>query len=335
MLWGVSPEPTAVRGGVSVVVPVYNERETLPSLYGRLAGVLAGLAREHEVIFVDDGSLDGSDRVLEDIAAADPNVVVVQLARNYGQTAALAAGIDRARHEIVVTLDADLQNEPGDIPLLVQRIDEGADVVSGWRKDRQDPFLSRILPSLLANALISRATGVVLHDFGCTLKAYRRRLFESFRLYGEMHRFVPVYCAFAGGRVVEVPVHHAPRTAGRSKYGLGRTWKVVLDLITVKFLMDYGTKPIYVFGSVGAVSCVLGVLAGVTTLVQRGLDPEAYVHRNPLILLAVFLFLLGMNAIMLGLLAEIGVRTYHEARGGRAYVVRRVVGSAEPAGGAR
>lgn len=327
--------------GLSVVVPVYDERESLTALHERIRDSLEPLGLAWEVVYVDDGSRDGSDGVLRDLAASDDRVVVVRLARNFGQTAALSAGIDHASHDVLVTLDADLQNDPRDIPQLLSRLEDGADVVSGWRRDRKDAALTRTLPSRVANWLISRMTGVRLHDYGCTLKAYRRRLFESFRLYGEMHRFVPAYAAWAGARVVEVEVSHHPRRAGQSKYGLGRTWKVVLDLLTVKFLMDYATKPIHVFGSVGIVSCGLGVLSGAVTLVQRWLDPQAYVHKNPLILLAVFLFLLGVQAIMLGLLAEIGIRTYHGLRGGRAYVVGEVLregvavpaASAEPATG--
>lgn len=314
------------KAGVSAVVPVYNEIESLPRLHEQLQEALSALGRDYEIVYADDGSRDGSGDWLAELAARDPRVTVVQLARNFGQTAALSAGIDQAAHEIVVTLDADLQNDPADIARLVGELDAGADVASGWRKDRHDTFLTRTLPSKVANGLIAVLTGVKLHDFGCTLKAYRRQLFDSFRLYGEMHRFVPVYCAWAGGDVVEVEVRHHARELGTSKYGLGRTWRVMLDLLTLKFLLDFGTKPLHLFGSVGLVSCFLGVVAGATTLVQKWLDPEAFVHRNPLILLAIFLFLLGVQSLMLGLLAEIGIRTYHEARGAPAHVVRRVIG---------
>ena len=325
---------TAIRGpvggvsvaGVSVVVPVFNEAGNIAALHGRLLELRAVLGIPLEVIYVDDGSTDGSTAILEGLASLRDRIIVVRLARNFGQTAALAAGIEEAREDVVVTMDADLQNDPGDVPLLVERLDAGADVVSGWRREREDDAITRVLPSKIANWLISRITGVKLHDHGCTLKAYRRELFERFRLVGEMHRFAAVHAAWAGAKVVEVPVRHHPRTAGFSKYGLGRTWKVVLDLITIKVLLDYGTKPIHFFGAIGILSCMAGVLAGATTLVQRALDPTAYVHRNPLILLAVFLFLVGMQAIMLGLLAEIGMRTLREVRGGRAHVVAEILG---------
>ncbi len=311
---------------VSAVVPVYNEIESLPQLHEQLSAALSALGRDYEIVYADDGSRDGSAQWLTELTERDSRVTVVQLARNFGQTAAMSAGIDVAQYEIVVTLDADLQNDPADIARLLDELDAGADVASGWRRDRHDSFLTRTLPSKIANGLIARLTGVKLHDFGCTLKAYRRHLFESFRLYGEMHRFVPVYCAWAGGEVVEVEVRHHARTAGVSKYGLGRTWRVILDLLTLKFLLDFGTKPLHLFGSVGLFFCFGGVVAGMTTLVQKWFNPEAFVHRNPLILLAVFLFLLGVQAVMLGLLAEIGIRTYHEARGAPAHVVRRVIG---------
>ncbi len=309
---------------VSLVIPVFNEVDNIAPLCERLRLLRRTWPVPFETILVDDGSTDGSAEALASAAAADPSLIVVVLARNHGQTAALSAGVDHAIGEIVVTLDADLQNDPADIPRLVERLDEGCDVVSGWRRDRRDPYLSRILPSKIANWIIGRITGVRLHDHGCTLKAYRRELFDQFRLYGEMHRFVPVHAAAVGARVAEVEVRHAPRTAGSSKYGIGRTGRVVLDLMTVKFLSDYGTKPLHVFGGFGLLSCGLGILAGATTLVQRALDAEAFVHRNPLILLAVFLFLLGAQSVMLGLLAEVGIRTFHELRGGRAYVVKEV-----------
>lgn len=318
---------------VSIVIPVYNEAGNVTILHALLGQLRKSWSVPFEVVLVDDGSTDGSREELARAADSDPSLVIVSLVRNYGQTAALAAGIEEARGEIVVTMDADLQNNPAEIPMLVAKLDEGYDVVSGWRRDRKDPLITRILPSRAANWLIGRITGVRLHDYGCTLKAYRRELFDRFRLYGEMHRFVPAYASAAGGRVAEVVVDHAPRRFGTSKYGLGRTGKVLLDLVTVKFLMDYGTKPLHVFGGFGLLACAGGVLAGVVTLVQRALDPEAFVHRNPLILLAVFLFLLGMQAVMLGLLAEIGIRTLHELRGGRAHVVRAVRRAGDPPAG--
>jgi glycosyltransferase involved in cell wall biosynthesis len=312
-----------LRPEISLVIPVRDERENLPALVDALRALRASLGRRCEIVLVDDGSTDGSAQEMKRLLAGEKDALVVVLARNFGQTAALSAGVDHARGDVVVTLDADLQNDPKDVPLLLAEMERAdLDVVSGWRRDRHDDWLTRVLPSRLANLLISAMTGVDLHDHGCTLKAYKRKLFDEFRLYGEMHRFIAAHASAIGGRVGEIVVTHRPRSAGTSKYGLGRTWKVLLDLVTVKFLMDYGTRPMYVFGSFGAASCGLGILSGAITLVQRALDPLAYVHRNPLILLAVFLFLLGMQSIMLGLLAEIGIRTYHAQRGGRTYVVR-------------
>ncbi|MEM7244241.1 MAG: glycosyltransferase family 2 protein [Acidobacteriota bacterium] len=322
----VLPEERAPEG-LSVVIPVLNERDNLEALHDGLVTVLDSLERPSEVIYVDDGSNDGSSEWLVALAERDSRARVVRLARSFGQTAALSAGIDHARHDVVVTMDADLQNDPKDIPRLLEELADGADVVSGWRRERHDAFWSRRFPSWLANALAARLTGLGLHDFGCSLKAYRRHLFDSFRLYGEMHRFVPAYCAWAGGRVVEVEVAHHPRRAGRSKYGIGRTGKVLLDLLTLKLLLDFGSRPIHLFGAVGVGSCIMGCIAGAVTLIQRWHDPTAFVHRNPLILLAVFLFLLGVQVVMLGLLAEIGIRTYHEARGAPPYVVARVHGT--------
>jgi glycosyltransferase involved in cell wall biosynthesis len=325
----------AASGGISIVVPVFNEAENLDALHARILAVRGELNRPVEVIYVDDGSTDGSRAVLERLASAGERVILVRLARNFGQTAALAAGIEEATEDIVVTMDADLQNDPADIPSLVARLDGGADVASGWRRLRHDAVMTRKIPSTAANWIISRITGVRLHDHGCTLKAYRREIFERFRLVGEMHRFAAVHAAWAGARIVEVEVRHHPRTAGASKYGLGRTWKVVLDLITIKILLDYGTRPIHVFGAIGILSCVAGVLSGATTLVERALDPTAFVHKNPLILLAVFLFLVGVQSIMLGLLAEIGMRSLREMRGGRAHVVAEVRGRERAPGAGR
>ena len=313
-------------GGVSIVVPVFNEAGNIARLHQSLLDLRAVVGRPLEVIYVDDGSTDGSREILEGLASPTERIIVVRLARNFGQTAAMAAGIEEAREDIVVTMDADLQTDPGDVPLLLARIDKGADVASGWRRERDDDVMTRVLPSKAANWLISRLTRVMLHDHGCTLKAYRRELFERFRLVGEMHRFAAVHAAWAGAKVVEVPVRHHPRTAGSSKYGLGRTWRVVLDLITIKVLLDYGTRPIHVFGGVGILSCIAGVLAAAMTLVQRAMDPTAFVHRNPLILLATLLFIVGVQSIMMGLLAEIGMRTLREMRGGRAHVVAETRG---------
>jgi len=243
------------------------------------------------------------------------------LRRNYGQTAAMAAGFDRARGAYIVPMDADLQNDPDDIPMLLAKLEEGFDVVSGWRKERKDRALTRRLPSRIANWVIGKVGGLPLHDYGCTLKAYRREFLAPVRLYGEMHRFIPIYAKWAGARVTEVVVRHHARSEGRSKYGLGRTLKVLLDLMTVKFLGDYSTKPLYLFGRWGFLLCFLGVICGAITLVQKFLSPMNYAHRNPLLLLAVFLFVIGIQLVGMGLLAELQVRTYHESQSKPTYLV--------------
>lgn len=308
---------------VSIVIPYLDEVETLPRLVEALDHIVEVLEkgkRPAEVILVDDGSRDGSWKRLVEVAEERDWLRLVRLRRNYGQTAALSAGFDRARGAYVVPMDGDLQNDPNDIPLLLDKLEEGHDVVSGWRRHRKDPWLTRRLPSTIANWIIARATGLDIHDFGCTLTAYRREALEPVRLYGEMHRFIPVYAQWAGASVTEMEVRHHPRVEGRSKYGLGRTFKVVLDLLTVKFLSDYSTKPLYLFGGAGSVLCVAGVLVGAVTLVQKYVS-GAWVHRNPLILLAMMLFLLGIQLLGMGLLAELQVRTYHESQQKATYLV--------------
>jgi glycosyltransferase involved in cell wall biosynthesis len=310
---------------LSVVIPCYNEEESLPALLQALDAALPGLERTYEVIIVDDGSTDGSYALLRAAARTRPWLRLVRLRRNFGQTAAMSAGFDRARGEVVVPMDADLQNDPADIGRLLAEIDEGFDVVSGWRKDRKDRALTRRLPSVMANWLIGRVTGVRIHDYGCTLKAYRREVLREVHLYGEMHRFLPALAAWAGARIGELVVTHHPRRAGVSKYGLGRTLKVLLDLLTVKFLGGWATKPIYVFGLLGLLLCALGMGAAGIVVVEKIYLPDAPAHRNPLLLLATFLFIIGMQSVMLGLLAEIGVRTYHESQHKPIYVVREEV----------
>ena len=308
---------------LSIVIPCYNEVESLPRLAEVLDRFVAGFEGDGgrcEVLLVDDGSTDGSGDLAADLAGARPAWRLLTLRRNFGQTAAMAAGFDLARGEVVVPLDADLQNDPADIPLLLAKLDEGYDVVSGWRRDRKDPWLTRRLPSAVANWFISRVGGLRLHDYGCTLKAYRREVLGHIDLYGEMHRFIPLHAKWAGARVAEVPVRHHARDLGRSKYGLGRTFKVLLDLITVKFLGDYSTKPLYFFGALGFLLCLAGVVCGGVTLVQK-YTIGAWVHRNPLLLLAVFLFIVGLLLVLLGLLAELLVRIYHEAQGKPIYLV--------------
>jgi len=308
---------------ISVVVPVYNEEESLEVLYDEVAAVMQRLGRSWEIIFVDDGSTDKSFRVLERLADRDPRVVAIQLRRNFGQTAAIAAGVHHARGEIIMPMDADLQNDPADIPRLLAKIGEGYDVVSGWRRDRADPFLGRRLPSVLANYTISTVLGLKLHDYGCTLKAYRREVLDHVHLYGEMHRLIPAYAASIGARITEVPIHHRPRRFGRSKYGIVRTLKVLLDLMTVRFLSGYLTKPIYVFGGAGFAVAAVGIAAVVVVAVQK-LAYGVWVHRNPLAWIAGFCFVSALQLILMGLLAELIVRTYHESQAKPIYVVRLV-----------
>lgn len=307
---------------VSVVVPVYNEVENLEPLHHEIRTALSQLGRPAEIVYVDDGSTDGSDRLLERLSA-EPDVTVVRFARNYGQTAALAAGFDHSEGEIVVTLDADRQNDPADIPLLVGRLAEGYDVVAGWRIDRQDALVSRLIPSRLANRLIGAITGVRLHDYGCTLRAMRREVVGGLRLYGEMHRFIPALAADVGARILEVPVRHRPRIAGQSKYGLSRTMRVVLDLITVKFLSSYSTRPIQVFGGIGLLSGTVGLAITAWLGFQR-IFFGVKLSERPLVWLGILLTLMGMQFITLGLLGELLVRTYHESQNKPVYRVASV-----------
>ncbi len=278
-----------------------------------------------EVVLVDDGSRDRSPQILTELAGKDPeHVRIVLLRRNFGQTAAIAAGIDHSYGEIIVLLDADLQNDPADIPSMLQKLDEGYDVVSGWRINRQDNFATRTLPSRLANGLISWVTGVHLHDYGCTLKAYRREVLTGFRLYGEMHRFIPVYAHSVGAKILEMPVHHHPRRFGKAKYGLERTLKVVLDLFTVKFLLSYANKPIYLFGGTGIV--LIGIsLAVLLFLAVRRVAVGIEVLTSPFFQIAIMLSVLGFQSILMGLIAELLVRTYHESQGKTTYTVRTAI----------
>jgi len=306
---------------VSVVIPIFNERENLPPLYQALRDALGG--RKVELVFVDDGSTDGSRRELERLARSDPaRVRVVELRRNFGQTAAIAAGIDHAQGEVIVLIDADLQNDPADIPMMLDKISEGYDVVSGWRVRRKDAFLTRTLPSRMANSLISWVTGVPLHDYGCTLKAYRREVLGGFRLYGEMHRFIPAYAGAVGAKIIEVPVQHYPRRLGKTKYGLERTIKVLLDLFTVKFLISYANKPIYLFGGAG-MALILPSLFVLAVLLFRRLTENVSVTRSPLFQTSTMLIILGAQAILMGLIAELLIRTYHESQAKPTYSVRR------------
>ncbi|MGQ9676651.1 MAG: glycosyltransferase family 2 protein [Chloroflexota bacterium] len=306
---------------VSVIIPVLNEEDNLERLYVRLCQALGSLGKTCEIVFVDDGSTDKSFDVLKKLHEQDNRVRVIRFRRNFGQTAAFAAGFDAAQGEIVVTLDADLQNDPADIPAILEKMEEGYDLVSGWRVHRQDPFFSRRLPSVVANRLISQMTGVGLHDYGCSLKAYRREVVKNIRLYGELHRFIPALANWMGVRVGEAPVNHFPRKHGRSKYGLNRTLRVVLDLLTVKFLLDYATRPIQIFGLLGAVCLFTGTGLGAYLSATKIFLGEALADR-PLLLLAVLLLVLGVQFITMGLLGELVVRTYHEAQNKPIYVIR-------------
>ena len=316
---------------LSVVAPLLDEQDNLPTLYEQVKQALEG-RYEYELIFIDDGSTDGSFDILKGLHAADPKVRVIRFRRNFGQTAALSAGFAHARGDIVVALDADLQNDPADIPMLLAKLDEGYDVVSGWRKKRHDKALTRRLPSRIANCLISRITNVRLHDYGCTLKAYRRDVLAETRLYGEMHRFIPALASWSGAKVTECVVNHRPRMAGKAKYGLGRTLKVVLDLITVKFLGSFSTKPIYVFGGLGLFTTLLAILFGWLVIYQK-LAQGTDMSGNPLLILTAVLVITTVQFILMGLLAELLVRTYHESQNRPTYVIREVLGAPEIHGG--
>ena len=309
---------------MSVVIPVYNEEDSLDHLYQKMLSAMEPLGKTWELILVDDGSRDNSFTVLQRLAAADRRVKVVRFVRNFGQTAALSAGIDYARGDIIIPMDADLQNDPGDIVRLLTKLDEGYDVVSGWRKDRKDEYFTRLLPSWLANKLISVISGVPLHDYGCSLKAYRREVIKDVRLYGEMHRFVPIFATWVGARVAEIPVTHYARQFGQSKYGLSRTFKVILDLITVKFLSSYATKPIHIFGMIGLWSFAISIGAFVWMVTLKLFFHTTFIETPLPVLIAMF-FMLGVQFILMGLLAEIMVRTYHESQGKRIYKVKAVI----------
>jgi glycosyltransferase involved in cell wall biosynthesis len=311
--------------GISVVVPVFNEEGSVGELARRLVSVLGSMGTTWEVIFVDDGSRDRTAEILREVNRETPNVKLVRFRRNFGQTAALAAGFDFAAGEVVVTMDGDLQNDPSDIPRLVAKIGEGYDLVNGWRVKRKDTFLTRRLPSMLANRLISFITGVRLHDYGCTLKAFRHEVVKSVSIYGEMHRFIPAIASGIGVEVAEIPVNHHPRTTGKSKYGLFRTVKVLLDLITVKFLLSYSTRPIHVFGLIGLVSAAFGVALGLWLSWQR-LFQQVPLSNRPILFLAVLLVIVGVQFITMGLLAELQTRIYHESLRRPTYTVRETLG---------
>ncbi len=322
------PGKTRVAPAITIVVPVYNEAGNLPPLISALAAALSNT--EFEVVFVNDGSSDESPSLLDRQAFANPRWSVIHLSRNFGQTAALAAGIYHARGDVLVTLDADGQNDPVDILRLVDALKNSADVACGWRRDRKDTWLTRKVPSRLANALISWVTGVSLHDHGCTLKAFRRSAIGELRLYGEMHRLIPVWCAWKGARLVEVEVRHHPRRLGRSHYGLGRTFKVLLDLITAKFFFSFLGSPSHALGGVGFILLGMGFLAGLFPILDKFWFAQWGHLRIPFMIFSVFLGLLGMQFLALGVLAEILVRIYYENKNERPYRIARISGSAAP-----
>ncbi|MER3431213.1 MAG: glycosyltransferase [Blastocatellia bacterium] len=317
---------------ISIFLPVFDEEGNLRPMHQKISAALDSIGRAAEVIYVDDGSTDNSLKILREIAESDSRVRVIALRRNYGQTAAMSAGIDAARGRILIPMDADLQNDPADIRRLLAKLEEGYDVVSGWRKNRQDKFLSRKLPSMIANRIISKIGGVPLHDYGCSLKAYRREVLQDVRLYGEMHRFIPIYAAWAGARVTEIPVDHHARTAGRSKYGISRTVKVIFDLITIKFMAEYQTKPLYVFGTFGmlalAASAISGLYAVFLKFAHRFGLPQYHADfvETPLPILCIVMFAISIQFFLMGLLAELLVRTYHESQDKAIYAVREKIG---------
>lgn len=332
-----TPRPTVLthQHEVSLFLPVYNEAENLRPLHAKIVATMEAIGRSWEVIYVDDGSTDASGEVLRELAAGDHRVKVVRFRRNHGQTAAMSAGIHAATGAVLIPMDADGQNDPADIAALLAKLDEGYDVVSGWRKARQDELV-RVLPSRVANGLISWISGVRLHDYGCSLKAYRREVLAEVRLYGEMHRFIPIYASWAGARVTEMVVRHHPRTAGVSKYGMNRIFKVMLDLVVVKFLSSYATKPIYVFGGAGMICFALGFLSGFSAVllkVAHMLSEAKVAHwgfgadfiQTPLPLLTVTLGIMGVQLLLMGLIAELLMRTYHESQGKRTYTVRETM----------
>jgi glycosyltransferase involved in cell wall biosynthesis len=317
---------------LSVVIPLYNEEGNVEPLLQELFPALRALGRTHEVVCVDDGSRDGTFAALARAAEREPALRVIRFRRNFGQTAAMSAGIEAARGEVIVPMDGDLQNDPADIGKLLEELAGGHDVVSGWRKHRKDKELGRKLPSQIANRLISAVSGVRLHDYGCSLKAYRREVLDGVRLYGEMHRFIPIYASWQGARVTELVVNHRPRHAGRSKYGLGRTLKVVLDLMVVKFLASFLTRPIYVFGGVGLGSLACGLLAFLIAVGYKLAGAKDFVE-TPLPLLAVAFVLVGIVCVLMGLLAELVIRTYYESQGKRPYLIAEELGGVRGAAG--
>jgi glycosyltransferase involved in cell wall biosynthesis len=314
---------------ISIVIPFLNEEANLQPLCDELDSALGPTGREYEILFIDDGSTDGGLALLEKLREDNPHIKIISFRRNFGQTAAMVAGLDFSSGRVVITLDADRQNDPADIPRLLGKIDEGYDLVCGWRHDRQDSYVSRKLPSLIANRLISRITGVQLHDYGCTLKAMRSEVAKNITLYGELHRFIPAIASWMGVRIAEVPVNHRPRTRGQSKYGLSRTFRVLLDLITVKFLLSYSGRPIHFFGIPGLICGTIGFIT-TTYLVIARLFFGMPLSDRPLLLFAIAMILVGIQFIVFGLLGELQIRTYYESQDKPIYFVRKTVGIEQP-----
>jgi len=313
-----APLPSAPE--ISVVIPVFNEEENILALHDKLNASLDALNLSYEILYVDDGSRDGSFEHLNQIASQDERVKLIRFRRNFGQTAAMAAGMEYSRGRVIIPLDADGQNDPADIPRLLEKIEEGFDVVSGWRLKRQDNTIRKI-PSRVANKIISQVTGVKLHDYGCSLKAYRAEVMKDVSLYGEMHRFIPAYAAMVGARVTEIPVSHHARIAGKSKYGMNRIFKVMLDLLVVKFLGGYGSKPIYFFGGAGLWSGALGVLLWLIMFTRKIIGPDHHINRDPLFYIGILLFIAALQFMMMGLIAEMNMRIYYESQNKSPYVV--------------
>lgn len=305
---------------ISVVIPVFNEEENLLTLHEKLIASLGALDLSYEILYVDDGSRDRSFEILKQIAVGESRVKLIRFRRNFGQTAAMAAGMEYSSGRVIIPLDADGQNDPADIPRLLEKIEEGFDVVSGWRLKRQDNAIRKI-PSRVANKIISQVTGVKLHDYGCSLKAYRAEVMKDVALYGEMHRFIPAYAAMVGARVAEIPVAHHARVAGVSKYGMNRIFKVMLDLLVVKFLGGYGSKPIYFFGGAGLWAGAIGVLLWLLVFVRKVVGPDHHINRDPLFYIGILLFVAALQFLMMGLIAEMSMRIYYESQGKSPYVV--------------
>lgn len=309
--------------GISAVVPVYNEEENVLACYEEISRVLGEMKMPYEIIFVDDGSRDRTVAILKEAAVTDPHLKIIEFRRNFGQTQAMAAGFDHSQYDVVIPLDGDLQNDPNEIPMMVAKLEEGYDVVAGWRKDRKDKFWSRRFPSIIANRLISHVTSVQLHDYGCSLKVMRGEIARGLRLYGEMHRFIPALAYEMGARVTEVPVNHRARQFGKTKYGISRTFRVLLDLMTVKFLLGYAKRPIHLFGGIGMLSGLFGSLLVIWTAFERFFRHVPMGNR-PLLLLGVMLVLIGFQFVVFGLLAELLARTYYESQDKRPYFIRSI-----------